>query len=115
MPEWVDHLIGNLADPHHSTVLDKIKGWWRGSRGYNPLYRDQFTNEPHFTSLFETKSFRIYPPMEQPIDLLDSNSFTNGISPVNATEIQYKLNLEQHPPPISSEDLGGMLATRSLS
>lgn len=103
LPRYVDHLLGNLADQHHATVLDKIRTWWRGSRGYDPSQRDQFTNEPCFSSLFESQSYRIHPPMEPPLDHLDSNSFVDGVQPANASDIQYRLDLEQHPPPLDPD------------
>ena len=105
LPEWVDILLGVLAERYHDTVLEKIRTWWRGSRGYDPAMREIFINEPKFTSIFESKSYRIYPPMNPAVDLLDTNSFENGDTPANATRIQYKLDLRNHPEPLSNDDL----------
>jgi hypothetical protein len=105
LPEWVDALLGVLAEPYHDLVLNKIRTWWRGSRGYDPNSRGVFINEPKFTSIFESKSYRIHPEMNPAVDLLNTSSFEGDALPNNATQIQYKLDLRIHPEPLSENDL----------
>ena len=104
LPKWVDILLDVLQESEHANVMHKIRTWWRGTRGYDPAMRSNFTNEPSFTSIFDLKSYRIQPPMIQEVDVLDTNSFEGGV-PLNATQIQYKLDLSNGPNPLSNDEL----------
>ena len=105
LPEWIDILLDVLQKSEHANVMHKIRTWWRGTRGYDQAMRSNFINEPSFTSIFDSKSFRIHPPMVPEVNVLDSNSFVGGIPPSNANEIHYKLDLTNGPEPLSNDEL----------
>jgi hypothetical protein len=106
LPEHVDHLLTKLSASEQTTLLNRLRTWWRGGTGYDHGTRGAYIGEPPLSVIFTPALFAISPPSSTPVDPLVPASFVRVLP--NVEEIQYRLNLEALAP-ISTTDFEAVL------
>jgi hypothetical protein len=106
LPEHVDHLLRKLSASDQTTLLNRLRTWWRGGAGYDHGTRGGYIGEPPLSVIFTPALFAISPPSSTPVDPLVPASFVRVLP--NVEEIQYRLNLEALAP-ISTTDFEAVL------
>jgi hypothetical protein len=92
LPDHVQDLLNILTSSEKTTLLNRLRTWWRGGGGYDHGTRGSYVGEPPLSIIFQPALFAITPPSTPRVEPLVRASLAHG--PGHAEDIQYKLNLE---------------------